>query len=133
MVDEGTLQRVGGWLGEGCVFEGAFPKQAERRCWKAVGSAYSAVRGAICLKLPSVAILPWAVGSLLRKSAIKNNALPQPTPNPLKLFYLCHYDIRLFCCLHDMAISKKPPKLPKAFQPPIKKHGAFRYTVGAAR
>ena len=25
------------------------------------GSAYSAVRGAICLKLPSMAIFPWVV------------------------------------------------------------------------
>ena len=37
------------------------------------GSAYSGVHAAICLKLPSMAILPWVVDRLLRKSPIKNN------------------------------------------------------------
>ena len=46
------------------------------------GSAYSGVRAAICLKLPSMAILPWVLGSLLRKNAIKNNAPPHRTIPP---------------------------------------------------
>ena len=52
------------------------------RGWKPVGSAYSALHGAICLKLPSMAILPWVLSSLLRKSAIQNNASPPGTIPP---------------------------------------------------
>ncbi len=45
----------------------------------AVGSSYSAVHGAIGLKLPSVAIFPWVHGRLLRKNAAKINAANPPT------------------------------------------------------
>ncbi len=77
-IGEGDAEEGCGWFG-GCVFDGAFPKQPDFRVLGAVGSSYSAVHGAIGLKLPSVAILPWGVGRLLRKSAIKNNAAKPPT------------------------------------------------------
>ena len=43
------------------------------------GSEYSGVHAAIFLKLPSMAIFPWVVDRLLRKSTIENNAWNPPS------------------------------------------------------
>ncbi len=86
-----TRKREKGGGIPGGVLDGDFPKQPGFRVLAAVGASYSAVRGAIGLKLPSVAILPWVLGRLLRKIPIQNNARNPSTLLPLTLFFGRHY------------------------------------------